>query len=109
MDDEVSAAAMEPVVSVGGDDGFHVGPIWGMDLMENGSDCLSVGEDGRVNLVSVGDKGFKRVFDGNGLMGFNAVKWASPSEFVTGGYGFGLQWWDLRRPGGPVSQFKGNL
>ncbi|RVW14426.1 hypothetical protein CK203_090804 [Vitis vinifera] len=25
-----------------------------------------------------------------------------------GGFGFGLQWWDLRKPGGPVSQFKGN-
>ncbi|KAE8700154.1 Transducin/WD40 repeat-like superfamily protein isoform 2 [Hibiscus syriacus] len=40
--------------------------------------------------------------------GYTAVKWASPSEFATGGYGFGLQWWDQRRPGGPVSQFKGN-
>ncbi|XWS16957.1 hypothetical protein CRYUN_Cryun33cG0026300 [Craigia yunnanensis] len=41
-------------------------------------------------------------------MGYTAVQWASPSEFVTGGYGFGLQWWDQRRPGGPVSQFKGS-
>ncbi|KAJ7979572.1 Nuclear pore complex protein NUP43 [Quillaja saponaria] len=35
-------------------------------------------------------------------------KWASPMEFATGGYGFSLQWWDQRKPGGPVSQFKGN-
>ncbi|XP_044471621.1 nuclear pore complex protein NUP43-like [Mangifera indica] len=71
---------------------------------------MSVGEDGRVNLVNFGGVGesFRRVFDGEGLVGFNAVKWASPSEFVTVGYGLGLQWWDLRRPGGPVSHFKGN-
>lgn len=96
---------MEPVLSVD-EVGFHVGPICGVDVIE--SECVSVGEDGKVNLVSFGDEGFRRIFDGNGLVGFNAVKWASPSEFVTGGYGFGLQWWDLRRPGGPVSQLKGN-
>ncbi|KAK0570800.1 hypothetical protein LWI29_006713 [Acer saccharum] len=98
-------STMEPVLSVD-EVGFHVGPICGVDVIE--SECVSVGEDGKVNLVSFGDEGFRRVFDGNGLVGFNAVKCASPSEFVTGGYGFGLQWWDLRRPGGPVSQLKGN-
>ncbi|KAJ0089883.1 hypothetical protein Patl1_14490 [Pistacia atlantica] len=92
------------------DKGFHGGPILGIDVAESAA-VVSVGEDGRVNLVNFGGsggEGFRRVFDGEGLVGFNAVKWASPSEFVTGGYGFGLQWWDLRRPGGPVSQFKGN-
>lgn len=103
---------MEVLFSIDENSGFHMGPIWGVDVM--GSECVSVGEDGRVNLVSVnggGEKGFRRVYDGNGLVGFNCVKWASPSEFVTGGFGFGLQWWDLRRPGadGPVSQFKGNF
>ncbi|KAK8500132.1 hypothetical protein V6N13_076377 [Hibiscus sabdariffa] len=92
--------------------GFHSGPVSAVDLREGGTECVSVGEDGRVNLVSfVGDSSnlnYRRIFDANGLVGYTAVKWASPSEFATGGYGFGLQWWDQRRPGGPVSQFKGN-
>ncbi|XP_022729493.1 nuclear pore complex protein NUP43-like [Durio zibethinus] len=92
--------------------GFHSGPVAAVDLREGGTECVSVGEDGRINLVSfVGDSSnlsYRRIFDANGLVGYTAVKWASPSEFVTGGYGFGLQWWDQRRPGGPVSQFKGN-
>ncbi|XWS70876.1 hypothetical protein CRYUN_Cryun03dG0086600 [Craigia yunnanensis] len=92
--------------------GFHSGPVAAVDLREGGSECVSVGEDGRVNLVNfAGDSSklsYRRIFDANGLVGYTAVKWASPSEFVTGGYGFGLQWWDQRRPGGPVSQFKGN-
>ncbi|XP_011012245.1 PREDICTED: nuclear pore complex protein NUP43-like [Populus euphratica] len=99
-------AVMEPVVSVVGRE-FHVGSIGGVDLMEGGSECVSVGEDGRVNLV-VEKGGFRRVFDGNGLVSYSAVKWASPSEFVTGGCGFGLQWWDLRQPGAAVAQFKGS-
>ncbi|CDY28221.1 BnaA01g06280D [Brassica napus] len=37
-----------------------------------------------------------------------SVKWASSSEFVTGGYGFGLQLWDQRKGGEAVSQLKGN-
>lgn len=101
---------MQVLLSVDENSGFHVGPISGVDL--TGSDCVSVGEDGRVNLVSViGGGEFKRVYDGNGLVGFNCVKWASPTEFVTGGFGYGLQWWDLRRAGsgGPVLQFKGNF
>lgn len=92
--------------------GFHRGPISGIDVSENGSDSvLSVGEDGRINLTSLGNGGsgsFQRVFDSNGLVSYCTVKWASPVEFVTGGLGFSLQWWDQRRPGGPVSQFKGN-
>ncbi|KAJ9141255.1 hypothetical protein P3X46_031809 [Hevea brasiliensis] len=103
----------EPQISVVGRD-FHVGPIGGVDLMEGGSDCVSVGEDGRVNLVKIGVEGYhgkgncRRVFDGNGLVSYTAVRWASPTEFVTGGCGFGLQWWDLRRPGSAVAQFKDN-
>ncbi|KAG9156745.1 hypothetical protein Leryth_020922, partial [Lithospermum erythrorhizon] len=50
----------------------------------------------------------ERVFDSKGLVSYTAVKWASPVEFVTGGLGFGLQWWDMRGPGGVVSKFKGN-
>ncbi|EEF33984.1 conserved hypothetical protein [Ricinus communis] len=93
---------------------FHVGPIRGVDVMEGGgSEVVSVGEDGRVNLVRVlgegktGINNCQRVFDGNGLVSYSAVKWASNTEFVTGGCGFGLQWWDLRRPNSAVAQFKG--
>ncbi|KAG8372529.1 hypothetical protein BUALT_Bualt12G0075600 [Buddleja alternifolia] len=91
------------------EEGFHSGPVSGIDLNENGSECVSVGEDGKVNLVSLGDKGgFRRVFDSNGLVSYSSVKWASPVEFVTGGFGFGLHWWDQRKGGGPVALFKGN-
>lgn len=90
--------------------GLHNGAVSGIDLNENGSECVSVGEDGRVNLVGLAEKGgFRRVFDSNGLVSYSAVKWASPVEFVTGGVGrFGLHWWDLRKPGGPVALFKGS-
>ncbi|KAG2244997.1 hypothetical protein Bca52824_093183 [Brassica carinata] len=36
-----------------------------------------------------------------------AVKWASPSEFVTGGYGFGLQLWGIR--GRVVKLFRSSM
>ncbi|XP_055822955.1 nuclear pore complex protein NUP43 [Solanum dulcamara] len=90
--------------------GFHFGRVNGIDVSENGSEFVSVGEDGRINWVSfVGGKlTTRKVFDSNGLISYGAVKWASPVEFVSGGLGFGLQWWDQRRPGGPVSQFKAN-
>lgn len=91
-----------------GENGFHVGPISCVDFLEIGLDFVSVGEDGRVNLVRVDDSriSYRRVWDSNGLLGYNAAKWASPTEFVTGGLGFGLQWWDTRKPGGPFAQFK---
>ncbi|XP_058728577.1 nuclear pore complex protein NUP43 [Vicia villosa] len=81
-----------------------------IDLMDGGVECVTVGDDGKVNLVTVGDSNlnYRRLFDSDGLVSYTAVKWASPVEFATGGYGFGLQWWDQRKPGGPVSQFKGN-
>lgn len=90
---------------------LHVGAISCVDLQESGVECVSVGEDGRVNLVGFGDGSrlsYRRVWDSDGLVSYTAAKWASPTEFATGGFGFGLQWWDLRKPGGPVSQFKGN-
>ncbi|KAJ8750983.1 hypothetical protein K2173_016164 [Erythroxylum novogranatense] len=106
-------SGLEPVFTVVGKE-FHMGSVNGVDLMEGNSECVSVGDDGRVNLVNFGVEGsfgkgsYRKVFDGNGLVSYTAVKWASPSEFVTGGYGFGLQWWDIRRPGEAVGQFKGN-
>ncbi|GAV77701.1 hypothetical protein CFOL_v3_21172 [Cephalotus follicularis] len=104
-------SGLEPQGSIG-EVGFHVGCVSGVDLVDDGSECVSVGEDGRVNLVRVvGDSSrlsHRRVFDGNGLVGFSAVKWASPTEFFTGGFGFNLKFWDLRKPGAAVSQFKGN-
>ncbi|XP_062157570.1 nuclear pore complex protein NUP43 [Alnus glutinosa] len=89
---------------------LHAGPVSGVDVMDGAAECVSVGEDGRVNLVSVSGSrlGVRRVFDSEGLVSYTAAKWASPAEFVTGGYGFSLQWWDQRRPGGAVSQFKAN-
>lgn len=88
---------------------LHHGAISCVDLMEGGTECVTVGEDGTVNSVRVGDSGldYRKVFDGSGLVSYTAAKWASPSEFAAGGLGFGLQWWDQRKPGGPVSQFKG--
>ncbi|THG03732.1 hypothetical protein TEA_021804 [Camellia sinensis var. sinensis] len=80
---------IESEVSVSGKT-LHVGSISCIDVQENGSECVSVGEDGRVNLVSV------------------AAKWASLMEFAMGGLGFSLQWWDQKKPGGPTSQLKGN-
>ena len=93
--------------------GLHQGAISSIDVMDGGVECVSVGEDGRVNLVNVvggsnTNLGYRRVFDSCGLVSYSEVKWASPVEFVTGGYGFSLHWWDQRKPGGPVSQFKGN-
>ncbi|CAH9110337.1 unnamed protein product [Cuscuta europaea] len=92
---------------------FHSGPILGIDVSENGSDVVSVGEDGKVNWINIGGGigeklKFQNVSGNNGLVSYHAVKWASPVEFVTGGLGLSLQWWDLRRPGGPAYQFKGD-
>ncbi|XP_028104485.1 nuclear pore complex protein NUP43-like isoform X2 [Camellia sinensis] len=99
-------ASIESEVSVR-EKTLHVGPISCFDVQENGSECVSVGEDGRVNLVSVGNSNLshRRFFDSN--VSYTAAKWASPMEFATGGLGFSLQWWDQRKPGGPASQFKG--
>ncbi|CAO2823070.1 unnamed protein product [Amaranthus hypochondriacus] len=90
------------------DKGFHLGPISCIDVLDR--DCVSVGEDGRVNVVNfdAGKADFRRIFDGDGLVSYTAVKWASPTEFATGGLGCSLQWWDQRRkPGEPALLFKG--
>ncbi|KAM5554109.1 nuclear pore complex protein NUP43 [Rosa sericea] len=89
---------------------LHDGPISCVDVMDSGLECVTVGEDGRVNLVCLGESelSYRRIFDSSGLVSFTSAKWASPSEFATGGFGFSLQWWDQRKPGGAVSQFKGD-
>ncbi|KAL8152487.1 hypothetical protein V2J09_010247 [Rumex salicifolius] len=91
------------------DRSFHTGAISCIDGLDDG-EFVTVGEDGRVNLVSLvaSELQYRRVFDSNGLVSYSAVKWASPTEFATGGLGFSLQWWDQRKPGGPALQFKGN-
>ncbi|GAU20933.1 hypothetical protein TSUD_200820 [Trifolium subterraneum] len=65
-----------------------------IDLMDGGVECVTVGDDGKVNLVTVGNSNlnYRRLFDSGGLVSYTAVKWASPVEFATGGYGFGLHW-----------------
>ncbi|XP_078439561.1 transducin/WD40 repeat-like superfamily protein [Wolffia australiana] len=90
--------------------GLHGGVVSAVDLQVDGRDCVSVGEDGRVNLVSVGEGGLERrgVHDARGLVSYTAVRWGSSVEFATGGLGFGVQWWDQRKPGGPVSNLKGD-
>lgn len=92
------------------DKDLHVGPVSCVDVMDGGAECVTVGEDRRVNLVGVTGSGLshRRFFDSDGLVSYTTAKWASPVEFATGGYGFSLQWWDQRKPGGAVSQFKGN-
>ncbi|XP_028776805.1 nuclear pore complex protein NUP43 [Neltuma alba] len=102
-------ASLESEVSVPENE-LHRGPISSIDLMDGGAQCVSVAEDGRVNLVTVGNSNlsYNRVFDSSGLVSYTTAKWASPVEFATGGYGFSLHWWDQRKPGGPVSQFKGD-
>ncbi|KAJ1433569.1 WD40/YVTN repeat-like-containing domain superfamily [Sesbania bispinosa] len=102
-------ATLESEVSVP-EGTLHSVPASCVDLMDGGVECVTVGEDGKVNLVTVGNSNlnYRRLFDSGGLVSYTAAKWASPMEFATGGYGFGLQWWDQRKPGGPVSQFKGN-
>ncbi|XP_047167783.1 nuclear pore complex protein NUP43 isoform X1 [Vigna umbellata] len=89
---------------------LHSVPASSVDLMDGGVECVTVGEDGKVNLVGVGESNLscRRLFDSGGLVSYTAARWASSVEFATGGYGFSLQWWDQRKPGGPVSNFKGN-
>lgn len=102
-------ASLQSVLSVP-EKVIHDGPISCLDLMDGGVQCVTVGEDGRINLVSIGDSrlNYQRVFDSSGLVSYTATKWGSPTEFATGGYGFSLQWWDQRKPGGAVSHFKGS-
>ncbi|KAJ6822014.1 putative nuclear pore complex protein NUP43 [Iris pallida] len=91
-------------------DGVHRGAVSAVDVADGGGEAVSVGEDGRVRVVGVGEGRLETaaVGDGKGLAAYTAVRWGAPAEFATGGLGFGLRWWDRRRPGGVVSQFKGN-
>ncbi|KAG9455940.1 hypothetical protein H6P81_000448 [Aristolochia fimbriata] len=88
---------------------LHAGPISGIDLLRGGAQCVTVGQDGTVNLVQMAESKIThgRIGDSKGLSEFTAVKWGSEVEFATGGLGFGVQWWDQRDHHGIVSQFKG--
>ncbi|KAJ3693353.1 hypothetical protein LUZ60_008833 [Juncus effusus] len=99
-------------VSVSDKSAFHSGPIQSIDTQTGStgeSITVTAGEDGRVNIVTLGGERVEniRVCESEGLAAYTAVKWGSEVEFVTGGVGPGLQWWDTRRPGGAVAQFKG--
>ncbi|KAK7388411.1 hypothetical protein VNO78_23227 [Psophocarpus tetragonolobus] len=89
---------------------LHSVPASSVDLLDGGVQCVTAGEDGKLNLVAISDSNlnYRRLFDSAGLVSYTAVRWASPSEFATAGYGFTLHWWDHRKPGGPVSHFKAN-
>lgn len=71
---------------------------------------MTAGEDGRVHVVAGGGDGrvvARRVWDGKGMSGYEAARWASPAEFATGGAGAGVQWWDRRKGDAVVAQCKG--
>lgn len=108
--DPVEGSIESELSPVAGERWLHSGPISAIDLQPEGRECVSVGQDGRVNLVSVGDGSVehRRVHDARGLVSYTAVRWGSSVEFATGGLGFGLHWWDQRKPGGPVSHLKGD-
>ncbi|XP_074591984.1 nuclear pore complex protein NUP43 [Curcuma longa] len=102
--------SIESELSTPNDRSLHAGVVSAIDLLEGGRECVTAGEDGRVNLASIGESkmDYRRVYDSRGLASYTAVRWASPVEFATGGLGFGVQWWDPRKPGGFVSQFTSN-
>ncbi|KAI3925665.1 hypothetical protein MKW92_017047, partial [Papaver armeniacum] len=54
-----------------------------IDLNGGGSECVTVGEDGRINLVNVGESrlDYKSVFDNHGLVSYTAVKWWNQRKF----------------------------
>lgn len=95
-------------VAVPGGAGFHVGPVRGLDC--GGEEWVTAGEDGRVYVVGGAADGrvvARRVWDGKGMSGYEAARWASPAEFATGGIGRGLQWWDRRKGDAVVVQCNG--
>ena len=78
---------------------------WGcvcVDVKDGGAECVTIGEDRRVNLVGVMGFGLSccRVFNSDGLVSYIVAKWASPVEFATEGYGFSFQWWVLTAANG---------
>ncbi|KAF3598270.1 hypothetical protein F2Q69_00033123 [Brassica cretica] len=83
MADLAEGAEIEEVYAAEGE-GFHVESV---DWRKGSGECVMIGDDESEC--------------GDGCEW--AVKWASPSEFVTGGYGFGLQLWDQRKGGEAVS------
>ncbi|KAG8087030.1 hypothetical protein GUJ93_ZPchr0010g7492 [Zizania palustris] len=91
---------------------FHVGPVRGLDCGggTGGEEWVTAGEDGRVHVVAGGGDGrvvARRVWEGKGMVGYQAARWASPAEFATGGAGCGVQWWDRRKGDAVVVQCKG--
>ncbi|KMZ71555.1 WD40 repeat-containing protein [Zostera marina] len=107
----VQSEASVPMEKENGVRGFHDGTVSAVDLQVGGRECVTVGEDGRVNVVNIeqgGKVGWRRIDDSMGLVSYTAVKWGSPTEFATGSLGFGIQLWDQRKPTGLVSQFKGD-
>ncbi|XP_040382848.1 nuclear pore complex protein NUP43 [Oryza brachyantha] len=102
----------ESAVSVPGGAGFHVGPVRGLDCVggAGGEEWVTAGEDGRVHVVGGSGDGrvvARRLWDGKGMAGYEAARWASPAEFATGGAGCGVQWWDRRKGDAVVAQCKG--
>ncbi|RLM61974.1 hypothetical protein C2845_PM14G07470 [Panicum miliaceum] len=98
----------DAAVAVPGGAGFHVGPVRGLDF--GGEEWVTAGEDGRVHAVGGGGDGrlvARRVWDGKGMVGYEAARWASPAEFATGGAGCGVQWWDRRKGDAVVAQCNG--
>ncbi|KAH7414853.1 hypothetical protein KP509_14G014000 [Ceratopteris richardii] len=83
---------------------IHDRIITGIDLQSDTHDCISVGEDGKINLTQLTESHLSHtcLIDNHGITSFMDVCWSSPAEFVTAGLGFSLQWWDHRRSGGPV-------
>ena len=81
---------------------LHIGVVSYVDVKGGGVECVTVGKDGRVNLVGVTGSGLSccRVFDSDGLVSYIVAKWALPVEFGIGGYGFSLRWWVLTTASG---------
>ncbi|KAG0605921.1 hypothetical protein M758_9G098300 [Ceratodon purpureus] len=77
-----------------------------LDIQKDTLQCVTVGSDGKINLVHAGQSGLQGdcLHDNHGVLSYSAVCWASPTEFVSAGQGTGIQWWDSRRPGGAVAQ-----
>ncbi|KAG8046876.1 hypothetical protein GUJ93_ZPchr0008g11722 [Zizania palustris] len=102
----------DSAISVPSGAGFHVGPVRGLDCGggAGGEEWVTAGEDGRVHVVAGGGDGrvaVRRVWDGKGMAGYEAARWASPAEFATGGTACGVQWWDRRKGDAVVAQCKG--
>ena len=82
----------------------HKGTIAAIDYHDESQDCLTAGDDGMINIVNLANSEPQPVLlvNGSGTLSFSAVRWTSPSEFVTASCGGGLQWWDKKAPRKPV-------